>query len=38
VPFGSEPSAAANLVAEDTFMLYGQKKKLDALETTVTEL
>ena len=38
VLFGSEVTAATNLVAEDTTLVYGQEEKVDALETAVTQL
>ena len=38
VLLGSELTAATTLVAEDTILVYGQEEKLDALETTATQL
>jgi CIC family chloride channel protein len=38
VLFGSELSAGATLVEEDTILVYGQEEKLDALETAATQL
>jgi CIC family chloride channel protein len=38
VLFDSELTAATTLVAEDTILVYGQKEKLDALETAATQL
>jgi len=36
--FGSEVTAAPNLVGEDRALVYGQEEKADALETAVTQL